>query len=104
MGYYINPVDDQHSRSKSDIIKSAGRQVKRIEFLSHAPGTNDEVGVALVDNIDFVAAGIAYSKDEAEVFASSTTRRVEFVIMKISEIERLDPPTGASMRRRFPNG
>lgn len=64
MGFYINPKKG----TKEDFLKEHG------EIYSHAQGplTNvsqgDEVAVCLVDNGQFTAAGICYSKAELEAF------------------------------------
>lgn len=91
MGIYINPKTDRDARSKRETILKVARRVNGADFLKHNPGKNGEYGVAIIDN-GFIAAGIAYSKNEARAFFEGTAGRyVDFCLVHIDKIREMDP-------------
>ena len=72
MGYYIDPK----TMSKEAWLAEHGTEVSlnaiNLDFDRLAP---KEVVVVLMDNGPFTAVGIAYSKEELEVFTSPTDYR-----------------------------
>lgn len=92
MGIYINPTTDRTARDKWDTIMKAGVVVDRNTYQSHQPGDKDMWGVCLVDAGMHIAAGVAYSKAEAEVHADiRDTRNKEFLFLTLDKIGQLDP-------------
>ena len=97
MGLYINPRTDTDARSKANTILAAGKRVDRDTFRRHKPGADDLFGVALIDN-GFIAAGVAYSKGEAEAFAHPRTRAFAFVMLSRSAIAEMDPSCAEALK------
>lgn len=92
MGIYINPKDDIDARSKGPSITSRATAVSSDEFRKHKPGQNGKWGVVLIDN-GFIAAGVAFSLDEAAVFSEDRSNVMGWYLMDIEKIRELDPST-----------
>ena len=68
MGIYIDPKKG----TKEDFLNQHGLEITKEEFLSFESFSDGpSLPVCLIHNPRFSAAGVAYSKDEAEVFALS---------------------------------
>lgn len=100
MGIYINPTTDTDARMKRDTILAIATHATKAEFLAHAPGSDDKWGVAILDNGLFVAAGVAYSANEARVFVEGAGGRpLDLVFLTMAQIESLDPAAAADLQR-----
>ena len=79
MGFYINPANGEDQLTF--LIKN-GKAISREEFLK--PVESEMIRVCLLNNYAFYAAGLAYSQNEAEQFASLSDGRPKkyFIIPK----------------------
>ena len=99
MGIYINPSDDRDAREKASKIAQNAKLVSVEDFVKHEPGFEGVWGVAVVDNGMFIAAGVAYSKDEAEVFSNPNGRDVAYYLMHFDKMAALDPIAAHELRK-----
>jgi len=105
MGIYLNPTNQRDGYDKATIILAAPGvlDVTRTEFLAVLPGAPDSSGVPIwpvcvVGNDGFVAAGVAYSQDEARAFADPRDLRPKFFcLVPESTLEVLDPACAAHL-------
>lgn len=74
MGLYINPPN----MSKEQFLTVFGTPCGIDDFCNAPEG---KTGVCLVDNGRFTAAGVAYSKGEAEAFARADGRYKRFYLV-----------------------
>jgi len=103
LGIYINPLGETSARQKATTLAMAGKVVPLAEWLAAPlpPSAGGAWPVCLVDNGGFVAAGVAYSPDEREVFAAADGRPRMWLLLPHSAIEALDPNCGAALRPRL---
>ena len=88
MGYYINPQD----QTKEQFLHVNGVIVAQGAFLEAASQIKDEnslIPVCHVDNNLFTAAGIAYSPQEAEEFATPCGRPKTYYLVPYVKIMEL---------------
>lgn len=103
MGIYINPKDDQTPFDKIKAIREHGERITIQEFKAISPGRGGVFGVAVINNGNFLAAGVAFHPGETEEFAGVTNRPVEFYSMTIDNIRKIDPPV-ADMLQHYVTG
>lgn len=91
MGLYIQTGEEHKQQYFVEKFKSA--RVTRSEFLAFRPGDGDRWGVCVVSNGFFDAAGIAFSRREAQAFIDSTTdpRPRTYYILTRDQIASVDP-------------
>lgn len=95
MGIYLDPPglefsnNDELKQAKIDYITKHAVSVTREEFLAWEPGSKASFGVCIVENPGFNAAGVAYDKGEARVFAENTRdgRIKLYFIMPLEEMK-----------------
>lgn len=77
-----------------NFVRANGTEVSRNQFVTHTPGADEKVGVAVIDNRAFYAAGVAYSPDEAKVFAdegSHDPRARKYFLVSLKALEEQEP-------------
>ena len=85
MAYYINPP----SVSKEAWLKQYGKALTEAPKWEDVPF--DSLPVCLVENSMFSAAGIAYDRDEYEIFIKPDRRKKQWFIVTKELIIQVEP-------------
>lgn len=99
MGYCIDPV----GMTKEQFLCENGKQIPREEFLKYwSTSDRSVIPVSWINNGAFTAAGVAYSKNEAEVFANlNDGRPVRFFFADKSKVDRFCPDLRSMLNTYF---
>ena len=87
MGYYIE-VPKNHNKAKQIVEMYGGEILSKVPVWEELK--SEEAAICVIDNIDFEAAGFAYSKQELKEFSDPRDNRFKtWVIMDRKKAEEL---------------